>query len=70
MKHIVYKYSGVVRSDDVAFDAHGEMNFAKGDVVSRHGTAWKIEAVDEEKVLGGLIQIPTCWVYLSRVLMD
>ena len=71
MKHIVYKYSGGdSRADEVAFDAHGEIAFSKGDIVTRHGMIWKVNAVDEEKVLGGLKMIPTCWVYLTRVLVD
>ena len=66
----MYKYRGGARSDDVAFDAHGDMNFAEGDVVSRHGMTWKIDAVDEEKGLGGLRRIPTLWVHLTRVVVS
>lgn len=65
MKHIVYKYGGD-QSDEMDFDAHGLLIFTKGDVISRRGMTWKIEAVEEEDSLG-LIRIPTYRVYLSRV---
>ena len=65
MKHIIYKYEGD-QADEVDFDAHGLLIFTKGDVISRRGMTWKIEAVEEEESLG-LMRIPTYWVYLSRV---
>jgi hypothetical protein len=66
MKHIVYKYDGD-QSDEMDFDAHGMLTFTKGDILSRHGISWRIEAVEQELSLGNLIQIPTYWVYLVRV---
>jgi hypothetical protein len=49
------------------FDARGLFNFSKGDIVTKHGITWKIDAVEwlgrnDEK------QIPTVRVHLTRVL--
>jgi hypothetical protein len=48
LKHIVYKYGGD-QSDEMDFDAHGLLTFTTGDIVSRHGTSWRIESVDREQ---------------------
>jgi hypothetical protein len=69
VKYIVYKYGGGL-SDEMHFDAHDLLTFTKGDIISRHGMTWKIDAVDEEKSLDNLMRIPTYWVYLTRVRMN
>lgn len=68
MKHIVYKYGGD-QSDEMDFDAQGMLTFAKGDIVSRRGMTWKIDAVEKEESLG-LARIPTYWIYLTRVVVN
>jgi hypothetical protein len=67
-KHIVYKYGGDPRSDDSAFDEHGDLNFRMGDTFSRHGISWKIGTVDEQRSEDYTAQIPILWVHLLRVL--
>jgi hypothetical protein len=67
VKHIIYKYGGE-QSDETDFDAHGLLTFVQGDIVSRHGLPWKIEAVEREENFS-LKRIPTYWVYLSRVIV-
>jgi hypothetical protein len=71
MKHIVYKYGGD-QSDEMDFDAHGLLTFAQGDILSRRGMTWKIDAVEKEvddhQSLSRMI--PTYWIYLSRVLVN
>lgn len=69
MKYIVYKYSGG-QSDEMGFDAHDLLTFTKGDIISRHGIAWKIESVEQELSTDNLMHIPTYWVYLARVVVD
>jgi hypothetical protein len=68
MKHIVYKYGGE-QSDEMDFDVHGLLTFTKGDVVSRRGMTWKIDAVEKEEDLG-LARIPTYWIYLTRIVVN
>ena len=69
MKHIVYKYADVATEDEMAFDAHDLFTITKGDCISKHGIAWRIESVERQ---GGQDpkQIPTWWVYLTRVVMN
>jgi hypothetical protein len=69
VKYIVYKYSGG-QSDEMNFDAHDLLTFTMGDIISRHGMTWKIDAVDKEKSLDNLMRIPTYWVYLTRVIVN
>lgn len=57
MKHIVYKFDDD-QSDEMDFDARGNLNFSKGDVISRRGLAWKIELVERQGVEDRK-QIPT-----------
>lgn len=68
MKHIVYKFDGD-ESDEMDFDPRGLITFTKGDIVSKRGMTWKIDAVEQEDNLG-LARIPTYWVYLTRVLVN
>jgi hypothetical protein len=68
MKHIVYKYDDGL-SDEMDFDARGLFNFEKGDIVSKHGMTWKVDAVEQQGA-DDRKQIPTVWVYLSRVLVS
>ena len=68
MKHIVYKYDDGL-SDEMDFDARGLFNFKKGDIVSKHGMTWKVDAVEQQGV-DDRREIPTVWVYLSRVLVS
>jgi len=70
VKHIVYKYDDDPRSDEMDFDAHGSLTFTKGDILSRHGTSWKIESVEQELSSDEIMRIPTYWVYLSRVVVN
>ena len=51
----------------MAFDAQGEITFTKGNIISKHGTAWRIELVEQEPKTDKIMRIPTYWVYLSRV---
>ena len=71
MKHIVYKYGGD-QSDEMDFDAHGLLTFTTGDIISRRGMTWKIDAVEKEdddhQSLSRMI--PTYWIYLSRVVVN
>ena len=69
MKHIVYKHGGD-ESDEMDFDAHGNLNFTKGDVISRRGLAWKIESVEREESIDNILRIPTYWIYLTRVFVN
>ena len=69
VKHIVYKYDDP-RSDEMDFDAHGSLTFNKGDILSRHGTCWKIESVEQELSTDKIVRIPTYWVYLARVVVN
>jgi hypothetical protein len=70
MKHIVYKYDNDLKADEMDFDAHGSLAFTKGDILSRHGTSWKIESVEQELSTYKIMRIPTYWVYLSRVVVN
>jgi hypothetical protein len=65
VKHIVYRYDD--HSNEMDFDAHGSLTFTKGDIVSRRGTSWTIESVEQEQSTGVLSRIPTYWVYLTRI---
>lgn len=65
MKHIVYKYGGD-QSDEVDFDLQGHLKFAEGDILSRRGLTWKVDAVEREEN-PGFVRIATYRVYLSRV---
>jgi hypothetical protein len=60
MKHVVYKYGGD-QSDEGDFDARGARTFTEGDIVSRHGTSWRIESVEQEPSVENLMRIPTYW---------
>jgi len=68
MKHIVYKFDDD-KSDEMDFDARGDLKFTKGDVISRRGLAWKIESVECQGPENRK-QIPTWWVYLTRVFVN
>lgn len=68
MKHIVYKYGGE-QSDEMAFDGHGLLTYTTGDIITRRGMSWKIDAVEKEECLG-LSRIPTYWVFLTRVVVN
>ena len=69
VKHIVYKYGDDPRSDEMGFDPSGSLALAKGDIISRHEISWRIEAIEREPSVDGIMRIPTYWVYLSRVLV-
>jgi hypothetical protein len=69
MKHIVYKFDDG-HYDERDFDARGLMTFSKGDIVSRRGMTWKIESVEHEVSTDKIMQIPTYWVYLNRVVVN
>ena len=69
MKHIVYKYDDD-QSDELGFDAHGNLNLTKGDIISRRGLAWKIESVEREESIDNILRIPTYWIYLTRVFVN
>ena len=68
-KHIVYIYSGERISEEMDFDARGLLTFTAGDIVSKHGACWKIESVEPQGI-DNPKQIPTIWVYLTRVVVN
>ena len=68
MKHIVYKFGGD-QSDEMDFDAHSLLTFAQGDILSKRGMTWRVDAVEKEENIG-LARIPTYWIYLSRVVVN
>ena len=68
MKHIVYKYDDD-RSDEVEFDSRGSQILERGDIVSRRGVSWKVESIEHQDENNRKI-IPTCCVYLSRVVAN
>ncbi len=63
-KQIVYRYNGHLSSDEIEFDAHGTLTFAKGDIICRPGKYWKVESTQLEEVRGGLKPIPSLLVCL------
>jgi hypothetical protein len=65
VKHIVYKYDDG-QPDEMDFDGRGLFNFAKGDIVSKHGATWSIDTV-ERIGENDQNQIPTVRIYLKRV---
>jgi|HubBroStandDraft_6_1064221.scaffolds.fasta_scaffold75667_4 hypothetical protein len=36
-KQVVYRYNGHQSSDEIEFDAHGDLSFVKGDIIRRPG---------------------------------
>jgi hypothetical protein len=68
VKHIVYKFDDG-HYDERDFDARGSQILERGDIISRRGMTWKIEAVEKEENLG-LARIPTYWVSLARVVVN
>ena len=68
MKHIVYKFDDG-GYDERDFDARGSQILEQGDIISRRGMTWRIDAVEKEEDLG-LARIPTYWVSLSRIVVN
>jgi hypothetical protein len=69
MKHIVFKYRDGQHCDEAEFDRSGNLAIVPGDIISRHGIAWRIESVKQE-VGSELMGLPSYWVYLTRVVVN
>ena len=63
-KQVVYRYNGHLSSDEIQFDAHGDLAFTKGDIVWRPGKYWKVESVQLEELKGDSNPIPSLLVCL------
>jgi hypothetical protein len=51
-KQVVYRYNGHQSSDEIEFDAHGDLLFAKGDIIRRPEKNWKVESTRLEENRG------------------
>jgi hypothetical protein len=51
-KQVVYRYNGHLSSDEIEFDAHGDLTFKRGDIIRRPGRNWKVESTRLEEVRG------------------
>jgi hypothetical protein len=66
-KQVVYRYNGHLSSDEIEFDAHGKLTFAKGDVIWRPGKYWKVESTQLEELKGDRNPIPSLLVCLVEL---
>jgi hypothetical protein len=66
VKHVVYRYTDDQYSDELEFDRSGKLAFIPGDIISRHGTSWRIESVAQELSTDNPMGLPTYGVYLAR----
>jgi hypothetical protein len=69
VKHIVYKFDDG-HYDERDFDQRGSQILKRGDIISRRGMTWKIDKVEQEVSLNTIVQIPTYWIYLTRVVAN
>jgi hypothetical protein len=65
-KQVVYRYNGHLSTDEIQFDAHGDLAFTKGDIVWRPGKYWKVESTQLEE-LKSCNSIPSLLVCLVDV---
>ena len=63
-KQVVYRYNGHLSTDEIQFDAKGDLAFTPGDIVSRPGKYWKVESTQLEELKGGRNPIPSLLVCL------
>jgi hypothetical protein len=62
-KQVVYRYNGHLSSDEVEFDAHGDLDFTVGDIIRRPGRNWRVESTRLEEVRGRK-PLPSLLVFL------
>jgi hypothetical protein len=63
-KQVVYRYNGHLSTDEIQFDANGDLAFAKGDIVVRPGKSWKVESTRLEESKHGGNPMPSLLVCL------
>jgi hypothetical protein len=62
-KQVVYRYNGHLSSDEIEFDAHGDLAFTKGDIIRRPGRNWRVESTRMEEARGRK-PLPSLLVFL------
>jgi hypothetical protein len=69
-KNVIYRYDGILKSDELEVDPGGKLRFTTGDFISWHGRSWNIDSLQEEMWLGDPRRVPTLWLYLVSVSVD
>lgn len=65
-KHIVYRYNGDPKSEEVFTDLGGELPlYSVGEVIVRNGKQWKVAAINDEITVAGAQAIPIHRVFLT-----
>lgn len=57
-KYVVYRYNSHLSTEEIELDAHGVLEFKKGDMVLRNEKSWKVKSIEKVQDNTGLNRLP------------